>query len=150
MAQSAPAGQPLVAETLARYATSLKYEDLPPDVVRVAKRIIIDSIGCGIGAFSAETSQIANKLAAGVSAVRGATVLCSGVKTSPSIGVAVYPDHGTVQDRLYKSADLALYEAKRMGGNTWCWYRTRMAGNGVGASTAASSPTAEALNRRPG
>jgi 2-methylcitrate dehydratase len=69
------------------YATSLKYEDLPPDVVRVAKRIIIDSIGCGIGAFSAETSQIANKLAAGVSAVRGATVLCSGVKTSPELAV---------------------------------------------------------------
>jgi 2-methylcitrate dehydratase len=86
-AQGAPAGQPLVAETLARYATSLKYEDLPPDVVRVAKRIIIDSIGCGIGAFSAETSQIANKLAAGVSAVRGATVMCSGVKTSPELAV---------------------------------------------------------------
>src|SRR5215472_5372799 len=86
-AQGAPAGQPLVAETLARYATSLKYEDLPPEVVRVAKRIIIDSIGCGIGAFSAETSQIANKLAAGVSATRGATVMCSGVKTSPELAV---------------------------------------------------------------
>jgi 2-methylcitrate dehydratase len=85
--QGAPAGPPLVAETLARYATSLKYEDLPPDVVRVAKRIIIDSIGCGIGAFSSETSQIANKLAAGVSAVRGATVLCSGLKTSPELAV---------------------------------------------------------------
>ena len=87
VAQGVPAGQPLVADTLARYATSLRYEDLPPDVVRVAKRIIIDSIGCGIGAFSAETSQIANKLAAGVSAVRGATVLCSGVKTSPELAV---------------------------------------------------------------
>src|SRR6516225_4114845 len=86
-AQNATAGQPLVAETLARYATSLKYEDLPPEVVRVAKRIIIDSIGCGIGAFTAETSQIANKLAAGVSAVRGATVMCSGVKTSPELAV---------------------------------------------------------------
>ena len=54
----------------------------------------------------------------------------TGVKTSPSIGVAVYPEHGTAQDRLYKSADLALYEAKRMGGNRWCWYRNsaRVAG----------------------
>jgi diguanylate cyclase (GGDEF)-like protein len=71
------------------------------------------------------------------------------VKTSPSIGVAVYPDHGTVQDRLYKSADLALYEAKRMGGNTWCWYRARLTGNGGGAS-ATNLPPTEALNRRPG
>jgi hypothetical protein len=28
----------LVAETLARYAINLKYEDLPQDVVRTAKR----------------------------------------------------------------------------------------------------------------
>jgi hypothetical protein len=33
-----PADQPLIAETLARYATSLKYEDLPVEVVREAKR----------------------------------------------------------------------------------------------------------------
>ena len=72
-ASDVPAGQPLVAETLR--PLRLKYEDLPPEVVRVAKRIIVESIGCGIGAFSAETSQIANKLAAGVSAVRGATVM---------------------------------------------------------------------------
>jgi hypothetical protein len=86
-ARDLPTDQAQIAETLARYAISLKYEDLPPEVVRVAKRIIIDSIGCGIGAFSAETSQIANKLAAGVSAVRGATVMCSGVKTSPELAV---------------------------------------------------------------
>ena len=84
---SSSAGQPLIAETLARYATSLKYEDLPVEVVREAKRFLIDSIGCGIGGFAAEPSQIANTLAAGVSAVHGATVMCSGVKTSPELAV---------------------------------------------------------------
>ena len=60
------------------------------------------------------------------------------VKTSPSIGVSVYPEHGIAQDRLYKSADLALYEAKRMGGNRWCWHKGRMtvAGGGGGGSSA--------------
>jgi 2-methylcitrate dehydratase len=82
-----PAGQPLVAETLARYAINLKYEDIPPEVVRETKRYLIDSIGCGLGGFGAEPSQIANKLAAGVSAVRGATVMCSGVVTSPDLAV---------------------------------------------------------------
>jgi diguanylate cyclase (GGDEF)-like protein len=72
------------------------------------------------------------------------------VRTSPSIGVAVYPDHGTAQDPLYKSADLALYEAKRMGGNTYCWYRARMAANGGSANTATATQTNEILNRRPG
>jgi len=37
------------------------------------------------------------------------------VKSSASIGVAVFGDHGATLDSLYKSADLALYEAKRGG-----------------------------------
>ncbi len=41
------------------------------------------------------------------------------LKTSPSIGVAIFPFGGTSQDELYKKADLALYQAKRSGGNTW-------------------------------
>jgi diguanylate cyclase (GGDEF)-like protein len=72
------------------------------------------------------------------------------VRTSPSIGVAVFPDHGTAQDRLYKSSDLALYEAKRMGGNTWCWYKARMAANGATESNPANAVQNEILERRPG
>jgi diguanylate cyclase (GGDEF)-like protein len=34
-----------------------------------------------------------------------------------SIGVAVYPDHGTDASRLWRSADAAMYRAKRSGGN---------------------------------
>jgi len=41
------------------------------------------------------------------------------MRTSPSIGVALFPSDGTTQDALYKSADLALYEAKREGRHTW-------------------------------
>jgi diguanylate cyclase (GGDEF)-like protein len=47
------------------------------------------------------------------------------VKSSASIGVAVFGDHGTTLDSLYKSADLALYEAKRAGGNMWRLYRAQ-------------------------
>jgi len=52
------------------------------------------------------------------------------VKSSASIGVAVFPDHGATLDSLYKSADVALYEAKRAGGNMWRWYRTSTAASG--------------------
>jgi len=41
------------------------------------------------------------------------------MRASPSIGVALFPQDGTTQDELYKSADLALYEAKRSGRHTW-------------------------------
>jgi 2-methylcitrate dehydratase len=84
-APDVPGSQPPVAETLARYAASLKYEDLPAEVVRETKRLMIDSIGCGLGGFSADASQIANRLAAGASAARGATVMCSGVKTTSDL-----------------------------------------------------------------
>ncbi len=36
-----------------------------------------------------------------------------------SIGVALYPQHGEDEERLMKSADLALYEAKRDGKNKY-------------------------------
>jgi len=39
-----------------------------------------------------------------------------------SVGVAIFPRHGDTQEKLYKSTDLALYEAKRMGRNTWRRY----------------------------
>jgi diguanylate cyclase (GGDEF)-like protein len=57
------------------------------------------------------------------------------VKSSASIGVAVFVDHGATLDSLYKSADLALYEAKRAGGNLWRWYRSQSTTTGSIQST---------------
>jgi two-component system cell cycle response regulator len=41
------------------------------------------------------------------------------VSITASAGVAIYPTHGEDADTLMKSADLALYEAKRAGKNTY-------------------------------
>ena len=85
---AAPAnGQLPAAETLARFAINLKYQDLPPEVVRTATRTILDTVGCAIGGFGAGPSRIAIKLASDVTAKQGATVLCSGVKSSPELAV---------------------------------------------------------------
>jgi 2-methylcitrate dehydratase len=78
-------GQVPLAVTLARYAINLKYTELPPEVARVGKRTVLDTIGCAIGGYKAQPSQIALKLASGVSAKEGATVLCAGFKTSPDL-----------------------------------------------------------------
>jgi len=76
-----------LAETLARYATELRYEDLPEDVIRIARRSILDTIGCAFGGYAAGPSKIALKLADDVSSRQPATVLFSGTKTSPDLAV---------------------------------------------------------------
>jgi diguanylate cyclase (GGDEF)-like protein len=62
------------------------------------------------------------------------------VKSSASIGVAVFPDNGATLDSHYKSADLALYEAKRAGGNVWRRYRSSS------ATTTAAMPSAATVS----
>ena len=44
---------PATTHTLADFATRLRYEDLPADVIAMAKRCILDSFGCGV--FGAQT-----------------------------------------------------------------------------------------------
>lgn len=36
---------------------------------------------------------------------------------SPSIGISIYPDDGAGEDELEKNADMAMYSAKKQGGN---------------------------------
>ena len=80
-------GQVSLAETLARYAAELKYEDLPEDVIRIARRSILDTIGCAFGGYAAGPSKIAIKLASDVSSRQPATLLFSGIRTSPDLAV---------------------------------------------------------------
>jgi 2-methylcitrate dehydratase len=80
-------GQVALAQTIANYAAGLKYEDIPADVVRLAKRTILDTVGCMYGGYTAAPSRIAIKLAGDVCAKKPATVLLSGTKTSPDLAV---------------------------------------------------------------
>ena len=53
-------------ELLSTYACRLTYQDLPPEVVHQVKRTLVDTFGCALGAFSAEPSTIARRLASRV------------------------------------------------------------------------------------
>lgn len=45
-------------------------------------------------------------------------------KVTCTVGIALLPADGLSFDTLYTRADLALYEAKRKGKDTWCRYRS--------------------------
>jgi diguanylate cyclase (GGDEF)-like protein len=48
------------------------------------------------------------------------------IRATVSVGVASFPKDGDTQEKLYKSADIALYEAKRLGRNNWQKYRPEL------------------------
>jgi 2-methylcitrate dehydratase len=74
-----------IAERLSSYAVSLHYGDLPEEVRHQAKRHIIDTLGCALGAYSSEPSKIARDLAATVISSQPATIIGSGQTTSPDL-----------------------------------------------------------------
>ncbi|MBX2859727.1 MAG: MmgE/PrpD family protein [Vampirovibrio sp.] len=83
-----------IAHTLAQYAKTIKYDALPQSVVQEAKRRIIDSLGCALGAIDDEPVKIARTVAKTITGQPGATVLGTTHQSSPFLaayanGVAV-------------------------------------------------------------
>jgi len=49
---------------------------------------------------------------------------------SASVGIVIYPDHGSA-DKLLAHADAAMYAAKRAGGGTWALFEPHMDGGAL-------------------
>jgi len=64
-----------LATRMAQWSVNLAWGDLPAAVVHEVKRRVIDSLGCAYGAWRAEPSEIARKVAGRLSAKPGAMVL---------------------------------------------------------------------------
>lgn len=72
-----------LAHRLAAYAQQIAFDRLPMDVVHEAKRVVIDSFGCALGAYHEEPVAAARKLACEFSARNGSTVLGTNHKAPP-------------------------------------------------------------------
>lgn len=75
----------MIAERLAKYASNLRYDDLPDAVVHEVKRRVLDSLGCALGAWTAPPCRIARQLAQAVTVPYGATLWGTNQKTLPDL-----------------------------------------------------------------
>lgn len=71
-----------VARKLANYVKGFAYGDLPGEVVHQTKRILIDALGCCVGAFEADATKIVHDLIKDLGGPEESTVIASGLRTS--------------------------------------------------------------------
>jgi len=77
-----------LAERLAEYAISTRFDDLPEPVVHETKRRLIDALGCALGARHADTPRAAERVAPRIAAGQTASTLY-GARTSPDMAAFV-------------------------------------------------------------
>ena len=70
---------------LCDYALKLSYRDLPQEVIRRTKHIVMDTVGCALGGAESPPAKIARAAAAEITSAIPSTVLISGQKTSPDL-----------------------------------------------------------------
>ena len=69
--------------TLARYLSGIKYEDLPPEVIKQGKLAVLDAVGISIGGYPLSLSRTFLALATDLGGGRGvATLIGDGTKVS--------------------------------------------------------------------
>lgn len=67
---------------------------------------------------------------------------------SVSIGVALYPEHGTSYTDLFKRADRALYESKSRGKNCYSIYRSSLIGRAISVASSRDPKNAADMRQK--
>src|SRR5881275_2040931 len=98
----------VLAERFARYATKLRFEDLPDAVVHEVKRRVIDSLATAVGAMDAEAYAIAKRCALRVQSDRSATLFGGG---SSSVDWATFVNGLLIRYLDYNDTYLSLEPA---------------------------------------
>ncbi|HVN74967.1 MAG TPA: MmgE/PrpD family protein [Thermoanaerobaculaceae bacterium] len=80
MTTTTKAANERITATMARWAAGVRFEDLPADALREAKRYLLDSIGCALGGYLQHDVKIALAVFDEVAGPGPATVVGSGTK----------------------------------------------------------------------
>jgi 2-methylcitrate dehydratase len=78
-----------LAEQLANYVHSIDYQVVPADVIHETKKRVIDSLGCGIGAFGEAPVRISRKVAEAARDRQGSTLFGTRKKTTQDLAAFV-------------------------------------------------------------
>lgn len=76
---------PTLANRLSAYAAGLRFEHLPPEAIHEAKRRLLDTLGCALGAFNSEPATIARTLAQLTSSRSPATIIGTRHQSAPEM-----------------------------------------------------------------
>ena len=76
-------------QRLASYASAIHYGGLPEEVVHQVKRLLVDSMGCGLGAITSDPVVAARDLASSVTGSLTATVLGTRIATTADLAAFV-------------------------------------------------------------
>ena len=71
-----------VAEDIGKWVANLRYEDLQPQTIQKAKRVLLDTLGCALGAVDAPPVRMARQVVALQGGNAQATVIGVGSKVS--------------------------------------------------------------------
>ena len=107
-----------LTDQIVSFSQELTFADLPPGVVARAKDLILDAVGCGLGAVSSPPGLIAQAMAATVSSTTPATVIGTGQRTSPDL--AAFANGVMIRYLDYNPSDLisaALASTEAAGGD---------------------------------
>ena len=117
-----------VTLTMAEWAVSTTYEDLPGEVITEVKRYLMDSVGCALGGAQQHDVHMARRVLTEIAGSGDATVLVTGEKMDPvsasllnalMIRVMDYNDIYWKQDPSHPSDIIpaAMAAAERAGGS---------------------------------
>ena len=117
-----------VTRTISDWASQVRFEDLTPEVVREAKRFLMDSIGCALGGAQQHDAHIARKVLGEMAGSGNCRVLVTGEQWDPvsasllnalMIRVMDYNDIYWQQDPCHPSDIIpaAMAGAERAGGS---------------------------------
>jgi 2-methylcitrate dehydratase len=116
-------------QQLARRVREIRFEDLPPDVVRTAQTLILDSIGCAYGGFVSGPAKATRSVVDSLGGKPVATIIGTDVSTSAPLAVLAngtalryldFNDGYSNRDSCHPSGNLpvvmALAEAQGLSG----------------------------------